>query len=280
MKLGPLHPGDLDAALALSTSEGWNQSAADWSRLIRLEPLGCFAARDGSRLVGTVTTMTYGRGLAWIGMMIVHPDYRRKGIGAGLMGQAVDYAHGLGIESVKLDATPAGRPLYESLGFAAEAEMERWQGIARPSSSPAPRGHTSGSLQELLALDLAAYDVDRARLLEPLAAESVGGPLVVESELGVPVGCALARLGRTVAYVGPLIAAAAEAAVQVLDGMLGRLEGQEVCLDLHRGGFLDAGALAERGLSKRRGLTRMVHGARHEGGSGRSVCASAGPEFG
>jgi GNAT superfamily N-acetyltransferase len=280
VKLGPLHPGDVDAALVLSTHEGWNQTAADWSRLIRLEPSGCLAARDGSRLVGTVTTVTYGRGLAWIGMMIVHPDYRRKGIGAALMRRALEYAHGLGIESVKLDATPAGRPLYESLGFAAEAEVERWQGVARPASSSGPQGPIGESLPELLALDEAAYDVDRSRLLEPLAAESLGGPLVVESEHGVPMGCALARLGRTAAHIGPLIAASAVAAAQVLDAMLLRLEGREVCLDLHRGGFLDADALAARGLSKRRELSRMVHGARHEGGAGRSVCASAGPEFG
>jgi len=64
MKLGLLKEEDVSAALALSAAEEWNQTAADWSRLTRLEPSGCFAAREGHRLVGTVTTTTYGREMA------------------------------------------------------------------------------------------------------------------------------------------------------------------------------------------------------------------------
>ena len=81
VKLGLLEPADLRAAVARSAAEGWNQTATDWSRLIELEPAGCFAARRGKHLVGTVTTITYGRALAWIGMMvygfIVNREYLR-----------------------------------------------------------------------------------------------------------------------------------------------------------------------------------------------------------
>ena len=49
-RIGVLHPTDVDAAFALSAAEGWNQSADDWRRLLRLEPDGCFAARAGVRM--------------------------------------------------------------------------------------------------------------------------------------------------------------------------------------------------------------------------------------
>jgi GNAT superfamily N-acetyltransferase len=282
VKLGPLNAEDLDAALALSAGEEWNQSAADWSRLLLLEPSGCFGARDGSRLVGTVTTLTYGRALAWIGMMVVHPEFRRQGIGAALMRLALDYVRGLGIASVKLDATPAGRPLYESLGFTVEAEVERWQGVAHRGASLRSRPpHPPQDAQRiLLSLDQAAYGTDRSRLLKVLIADSLGGPLVVESEHGLPAGYALARQGRTAAHLGPLIATSGSAASQLLDGMLERLARGNVCLDLHRHGWLEPGTLAERGLSKRRGLVRMSHGLRSDGAATRSICASAGPELG
>lgn len=280
MQIGPLLAGDLDAALALSAAEGWNQTAEDWARVTTLEPDGCFAAREGERLVGTVTTTTYGHALAWIGMMIVHPDYRRRGIGAGLMRMALEHLHELGVMLVKLDATPAGRPLYESLGFSAEVELERWQGAAREGSRRELHLAVTDTVQAMFALDRAAYGADRSRLLETLLAESVGGPLIVESEPGVPAGFALARPGRAATYIGPVVATTADVAVELLDGMLARFAGENVCIDVHTGGLLQPAALAERGLTKRRALTRMHHTPLGDAETPPSVCASAGPEFG
>jgi len=278
--IGTLGLDDLEAALALSGGEGWNQTAADWSRMIRLEPDGCFAARDGERRIGTVTTTTYGRALAWIGMMIVHPEYRRQGIGAALMGRALDHLHDRGIATVKLDATPAGRPLYESLGFVAEVEMERWQGAAVPRSAPAPADRGQAARRALESLDRAAYGVDRSRLLDLLVTEGVGEPIVEGAESGAPLGYALARRNRTSAYIGPLIATSAEGALRLLDAMLARFAGEDVSLDRHAGGWLAAASLAERGLTLRRGLTRMFHGPRSDIGTARSICAGTGPQFG
>jgi GNAT superfamily N-acetyltransferase len=280
VQLGPLLAGDRDAGLALGASEGWNQTAADWARMTALEPDGCFAARDGERLVGTVTTTTYGHALAWIGMMLVHPDYRRRGIGAGLMRLALDHLHALGVMLVKLDATPAGRPLYESLGFSPEAELERWQGTAPGGAGRELHLAAADTVQGMFALDRSAYGADRSRLLETLLAESAGGPLIVESEPGVPAGFALARRGRAATYIGPVVATTADAAVELLDGMLARFGGEDVCIDVHTAGLLRPAALAERGLTRRRALTRMHHTPLGDAETPPSVCASAGPEFG
>src|SRR6266508_4054897 len=101
---------DLPAADRLRAFAGWNQTPADWRLLLALEPGGCFVALRAGEMIGTVTTMTYGRALAWIGMMLVHPDHRRRGIGSSLMRQALEYLYALGVPCVRLDATPAGRP--------------------------------------------------------------------------------------------------------------------------------------------------------------------------
>jgi GNAT superfamily N-acetyltransferase len=276
VNLGPLLPQDLDAALDLSTTEGWNQTAADWRRLLALEPEGCFAARAGGRLAGTVTTTTYGRALAWIGMMIVHPDSRRQGVGVALMRAALDHLRERGVACVKLDATPAGRPLYEALGFAADAELERWHGLARGVAGTA--SEPRASIDVISGIDGREFGAQRTRVIESLVAEGVAEPLVVSSRDGA--GFALARPGRLATYIGPLIATSAEIALGLLDRMLARLAGREVCLDLHRGGRLTPDALAQRGLALRRGLLRMRYGAPDAAGTGRSLCASAGPEFG
>jgi len=279
VRMGRLYPDDVDAALALSAAEGWNQSADDWRRLLRLDPHGCFASRAGERLIGTVTTTTYGRTMAWIGMMVVHPDQRGQGIGAALMRLALDYLSRLGIPTVKLDATPVGRPLYESLGFVAEAEVERWQGVATVGDAPDARS-ASGALHQVAMLDEAGFGADRSALLEILVAEGVGDPLIVHSTGASPGGFALARRARVATYIGPLIAASAREAESLLDGMLARLAGTDVCLDLHAGGPLTREMLERRGFTRRRGLTRMRFGSPSAAGVGGLVGASAGPEYG
>ena len=81
----------LPTALQLEEKEEWNQSARDWKRLLTLSPDGCFGAFCGEKLIGTVTVMTYGQHLAWIGMMIVAKENRGRGIGKQLMLVALDY---------------------------------------------------------------------------------------------------------------------------------------------------------------------------------------------
>ncbi len=272
---------DISAAHALSMAEGWNQTPADWARLIRLEPAGCFAARDGDTLTGTVTTTTYGGTLAWIGMMIVRPEFRGRGIGASLMRRAIEYVHGLGIACIKLDATPVGRPLYQSLGFVAESELERWQGTAPARGGEEEPGlMRAGSLELAYALDRAAYGADRSRLLAALAADAPGGPLTSAREGKAADGFALLRAGRAAGYVGPIVATSAGTAVRLLDGMLARCAGSDVCLDRNLSGLLEADTLAARGLAMRRGLTRMRLGPPVTGASPESICAIAGPAVG
>jgi GNAT superfamily N-acetyltransferase len=55
--------------------------------------------------------------------MYVDPEHRRKGLARRLMRQALEEAKRRGLKLVALHATVAGRPLYESLGFAASNEM-------------------------------------------------------------------------------------------------------------------------------------------------------------
>src|SRR5438477_13073544 len=103
---------DLPQTDYLRSLIGWNQTLSDWHRFLSLEPQGCFVAVLNSEVVGTVATTSYGRELAWIGMMLVHPDHRRKGIARRLMLRALEYLKGKEVQCIGLDATPAGQPLY------------------------------------------------------------------------------------------------------------------------------------------------------------------------
>ena len=54
---------------------------------------------------------------AYIMNMYVRPEYRRRGIAARMLDLLVADARGRGIGLISLEATDAGRPLYEKYGF-------------------------------------------------------------------------------------------------------------------------------------------------------------------
>jgi predicted N-acetyltransferase YhbS len=166
---------DLPGADQLRRLAGWNQTIENWQRLLDLAPTGCFVATCAAGLVGTVTTTSYGATLAWIGMMLVHPDERRKGIATQLMRQALAHLQQSGVKTVKLDATPAGRPLYEQLGFVPESNLTRWQLDQLPTSVSLEASLSlARSLEEtdwaaVEKIDAAAFGVERLRVLRAFA---------------------------------------------------------------------------------------------------------------
>ena len=145
--------GDLDEALSLSTTAGWNQQRDDWRMLLQLAPAGAFAALSEARIVGTAIGIDYG-GFAWIAMMLVDPAYRGRGVGRCLLEAAMD-----AVPSnlpIRLDATPLGRPLYQRHGFEDEAMLSRY--VADGST------HRVASASEAL---------DRSRDVRPLTASDL-----------------------------------------------------------------------------------------------------------
>jgi GNAT superfamily N-acetyltransferase len=53
----------------------------------------------------------------------IEPAYRRQGLARRLMRTALDFCRDSGLNIVTLQASPSGRPLYESLGFETTHEM-------------------------------------------------------------------------------------------------------------------------------------------------------------
>jgi GNAT superfamily N-acetyltransferase len=282
-ELRALGEADLADAMRLKEIAGWNQTEADWRRLIGLEPRGCFAAVADGRVVATTTTTAYGREMAWVGMVLVDPDHRRRGLATRLVRAALRYLDGAGVASVKLDATPAGRPVYEALGFEVESLVERWEGTAHapPQTAAAARIEAlgDGARAEVLALDRRAFGADRAGLVLALLEDSCATPLVARGPDGSVEGYALARQGTRASYVGPLVAASPEAAAALLDAVLAELDGRRVYVDVNTEFDGGAGLLAERGFVKQRDLIRMRRGGDAAGQPG-LVFAIAGPEIG
>src|SRR4051794_38220076 len=112
--IGRFAISELPDAEALVAEAGWNQVAADW--LIFLEFGTVYAVRAEGRVVATAATLPYGGRCAWISMVLVAGAHRRKGLATSLLRRCIDDVRAAGLVPV-LDATPAGRTVYQPLGF-------------------------------------------------------------------------------------------------------------------------------------------------------------------
>jgi Acetyltransferase (GNAT) domain len=218
--------------------------------------------------------------LAWLGMMLVAQAYRGRGIGKGLMRTALAHCQQRQIATVKLDATPAGRPLYDSLGFVPECEIERWQGMGHSKSEPDPESCCPYKMpSSLYQFDERAFRVSRKKLLDSLLEDGCFAPeLQIDESTQSLQGYAFARAGARASYIGPVVALKQEFCGGLLDSLLQRLAGA-IFVDICLGGEDMVSQLIRRRFVKQRSLTQMSLGQPIIRRSD-MVFAIAGPELG
>jgi GNAT superfamily N-acetyltransferase len=242
-----LLPGDLDSVMGLSTAAGWNQTLADWRRVLDLEPSGCFGLETGGTIVATSSLVSYGDSLAWLGMVLTHPDHRGRGYGGRVTTAAMEYAWQRRVRVLKLDATDMGRPLYARLGFRDEAPIERWSaeepGVPR-AATDAPAGGSAPDAE----LDRRAFGADRAALLSRL-------PREIAAVLSG--GYALARPGARALQLGPCVARDRDTAAKAIGAVLARRPPGPVFWDLLPSNPDAVKLAAELGFTPVRRLMRM-----------------------
>ncbi len=272
-----LTPTDLPLGMRLKEQAGWNTLEADWRRFLDLEPGGAFVAELDGTPAGTAATMVFGP-VAWVALVLVDPALRRRGLGTALMEHALAHLDGLGVPTVRLDATPLGRPVYEQLGFVAEHVLTRYEGTPGPTATPVGvQPLHPEHLEGLLRLDRAATGTDRRKVILRLLTEWPEAARVATVG-GAVAGYATARLGARALYVGPCVAWAG-AGESLLAEALARYAGQTVYVDVPQGNAAARVLVEAAGLAPQRPLTRMCRGPR-VAERVEELWASAGPEKG
>jgi len=263
---------DVPAAMELSEQAGWNQTAEDWRMLIDLAPEGCLAIEVDGELAATTTLLCYGRRLAWIGMVLTKKSYRGRGFARRLLTQAVGLADQKAIETVKLDATDQGQPLYEKMGFRCEQAIERW---TRPRS-----GNATGTAvpvderprENWRIADHRAFGADRSELLERLARRGQP-PFVIDGSYW------LTRPGRHSHYLGPSVCDASRTACALIERALTTAGDRDCSWDLFPANAGAAAIARDLAFTPTRRLQRMVRG-KDLHADNNSIYAIAGFELG
>ena len=107
-----LRVGDAGRCVLLSAAHGWDTTESQWRSILDLG--SGFGIEEGGRLVAAVILTIFDEVLASVAMMVVAPEYGRRGMGRALMERTLDEA---GDAAVFLYATQMGRDLYARVGF-------------------------------------------------------------------------------------------------------------------------------------------------------------------
>lgn len=253
---------DLPACDVLRALAGWNQTIDIWRQFLAAQPEGCFVAEEFGRIIGTVTSTRHESALAWIGMMLVHPDERRRGIGRALMEHCLSHLDALGVQCVKLDATPAGQPLYEQLGFISEWTLTRWSqcgcGAPLAQAQSICREYCAADWTRVIALDTETFGARRAGWLRTLIDRSKR--VLVAETSGQIIGFGMLRRGASANYLGPLIAGSPTLAQSLIDELLATNAGEKVFWDIPDANTAAVELASTRGFERARPLTRMTRG--------------------
>jgi GNAT superfamily N-acetyltransferase len=169
-----------------------------------LQPEGWFAARSSNgALVGMGGAINYGP-FAWIGLMGVLPDRRRRGIAAAILAAILDWLREGRCPVAVLDASAAGQRLYERFGFVDSGRTSYFQRAsdARPAIAHEVRPATRRDLDAIVAFDAARFGTERRALLEKFFVQFPQRTLLVHHRGGAIAGYAVAN-GTT---IGPWIA--------------------------------------------------------------------------
>jgi len=276
LTLRPMTGPDIGTATALSREQAWPHREEDWA--LFLEAGEGIVAEQAGRVLGTVMAWRYGEDFATVGMVIVASDVQGQGLGRKLMEAMFDRLAG---RTVVLNATAAGLPLYEKLGFVETGVIHQHQaiapGVAVAEGFPGGRVRTMGQSDNGLGdLYSRASGMDRTALFERLAANA---HTVVLTRDHQAVGFAQVRRFGRGWLVGPVVAPdPGGAKALILNGL--RTHAGTFCrLDVTGDSGLSEW-LEEIGLPRVDSVKTMVRGRSPNPDPGISVCAIAAQALG
>jgi GNAT superfamily N-acetyltransferase len=274
-----MKPYDIAAGMALCRTAGWNQLERDWKIFLHLSPKACLVASREDKVVGTVATIRYQKFFSWIGMVLVDPEYKRQGIGMQLLKEALQILHNE--ETIKLDATPAGREVYLKLNFVDEYRLVRMSTIVAPEKLivSAARALHKDDLFALSEFDREIFGADRKPLLEWMLEGAPQLAFLVKEKKEI-LGYCMGRPGHNFTHIGPIIAKNSAIAKDLVFAALKNCIGSHVILDAFYCDPEWIEWLKSIGFSEQRPFIRMYHGSNKFHGVPEKQFAILGPEFG
>jgi GNAT superfamily N-acetyltransferase len=253
-----MRPGELELVLEWARQEGWNPGLDDSLAFHDADPTGFFVAALGEVPVGSISVVKYGDAFAFLGLYMVHPDFRGRGYGKAIWDIGMASAEG---RSIGLDGVAAQQDNYRKVGFETAYQTVRYGGvISSLPQSPLVAHAVSDKLDGLLRYDTAVFGAPRSAFVSSWCAERKHRRTAIVRKNGKIRGYGTIRRCYEGYKIGPLFAADVDSAAALLAVLGPEAEGARVYLDVPVNNK-DAVALAEgMGLEPVFETARMYRG--------------------
>jgi ribosomal protein S18 acetylase RimI-like enzyme len=235
-----------ECALAVewAAREGWNPGLHDAATFHAADPQGFFVGVLAGEPVASISVVKYDPGFAFLGLYIVRPEWRGRGLGRTLWEHGMASAAG---RQVALDGVPAQQPNYRKSGFELAWHNARYEGRGgAPASGDAHIVDLASIPFEMVKeYDSAFFPADRSAFLRAwLAQPDAAGLAWLED--GRLQGYGVIRKCRQGWKVGPLFADGERIAECLYCALAAHAaEGEPVYLDVPEANY-DAVALVQR----------------------------------
>jgi GNAT superfamily N-acetyltransferase len=281
-ELRPMEQRDIPAGMRLKEAAGWNQLEQDWELFLESSKTGSLVAEYMGKIVGSVTSVNYDRRFSWIGMVLVDPSARRMGLGTKLLKEAMRLSADFG--AIRLDATPAGKQLYDTLGFKDEYNLNRYQLEKCDVTGFPDPGHpchnlTLDDIEKVAVYDREIFGASRPKILRALCrmGPSYGWIRYDKHKIS---GYCLGRPGSNFEQIGPVNAQDFKTAISLVIHALRACHGKPVILDIPDKQYDFRALMEDIGFTIQRPFIRMYLGDHLHRGKPEYQFAIAGPEIG
>lgn len=274
---------DVEEALQLSKAEKWNQTEKEWKLLVGNPQNICLAATVGDKVIGTATAINYENDVAWIGMVIVNKEYRGQKISSLLLSGVIEYSKN--IISLKLDATPAGQPVYQKFGFTDEYKVYRYTSMSvlkneiHLEKGISIERASLENLSEVADYDKQIFGAKRKQLIEFLIRNFSEKAWLLRQN-GRINGIALGRKGNRFHHIGPVYASCPDFAKKLILKSLENIESQPAVVDIPEDKTELTEWLNSLGFTMQRYFVRMCRNENVFAGLTENQFLICGPEFG
>ncbi|PFN26634.1 GNAT family N-acetyltransferase [Bacillus cereus] len=208
MRVERLRKEKIEDIVALSSYIGWDYNREEIETICN-SGIVYGVWNERKELIASAAIILYGETLGSIGMVIVHPDYKGRGIGKAITDSCIKSVSTQ--TPIMLIATDEGKPLYEKLGFRAVSYVSKYICNSYNVNHKCAENeeymmdYEEGDLEEIIKIDEYAFGTNRKEFLKKRIIQSEQCIVVKDNKQNV-LGYGLSIQTPENKIIGPVVA--------------------------------------------------------------------------
>ena len=239
-----MNKAEVDELVSWAADEGWNPGLHDADLFWEADPEAFIAAELGDELIGGGAITSYEGEFGFMGLFVVRPEFRGRGLGSNLWHARVTLLRGRlrSAASIGMDGVFKMQDWYAKGGFTFSHRSIRYEGVGTAGESVAGESVAGESVAGLVPVanvpfnQLAAYDrrcfpASRERFLRAWVAQPDALALAAVKG-GALLGYGVIRRCGRGAKIGPLFADDVATAEALFEALAAFVPGEPVFIDV------------------------------------------------